>query len=65
MMQKFEYKTMEIKLDGFLTNTPFKAAAWEEELNVLGRQGWELVTRIERNREGYTTRALLMFKRSL
>ena len=62
-MKKFEYKTLEVKLDGFLSSTPFKAEEWEEDLNELGQQGWELVTRIERNKEGYTTRALLIFKR--
>ena len=62
-MKKFEYKTLEVKLGGVFTSTPFKADEWEKELNALGRQGWELVTRVERNREGYTTRALLIFKR--
>ena len=64
-MKKFEHKTLEVQLDGFLTSTPFKADEWEQELNALGQQGWELVTRIERNREGYTTRALLIFKREV
>ena len=65
VMKKFEYKTLELKLGGVFASTPFKADEWEDELNALGEQGWELVTRIERNREGYTTRALLVFKREV
>ena len=48
-MARWEYKTVEVKMKGWLQKK-LNPDEVDETLNELGRQGWELV-----NAEGWTT----------
>ncbi|MDR0858090.1 MAG: DUF4177 domain-containing protein [Oscillospiraceae bacterium] len=64
-MQNWEYRTESFKTDGFLggnLHTDF----FNEELNKLGKDGWELVSCFDTNESGGNTRLVIaVFKRPL
>lgn len=58
-MKKFQYKTITIPITAVVfTNKQFEkiAAEYEEQLNALGAEGWELILRNE---------SIFFFKREL
>lgn len=64
-MQKFEYYTYCYDTEGFMGGK-VDAAKLEQDLNELGRRGWELVTGTDTNQaNGYTRTIVFIFKRVL
>ncbi len=66
-MQQFEYKTYKIKVNNglFTKKDKLDLDAVEEEINLLGKKGWELVTQFSRQSNGFSQFAVLIFKRPL
>lgn len=57
----FEYKVINYVLKSGFTMNKFNSQAFEEELNKLGLEGWELVNAIPQA-EGYgATKAITLF----
>jgi hypothetical protein len=64
MRQKWQYKTIKVFAKGFLGGS-IDNNALEEELNDLGREGWELVTMVDTDFSGGGSREVIAaFKRS-
>ena len=64
-MQKFEYKTIKMKPKTSGFSQKLEDEKLVEEMNILGQDGWELVTLMD-NKTGGTTQAIvLIFKRPL
>ncbi len=60
---KWEYKTIKQPAGGF-TGGKFDGQEWDQKLNDLGQQGWELVTVFGTHRcHGQTRDVVAMFKR--
>jgi hypothetical protein len=60
----WEYKTVFLATKGFLGGK-LDPATFERELNVLGRDGWELVSVFDTNQyEGATRDVVAVFKRA-
>jgi|GEM_PF-2079439 len=66
-MQQFEYKTYKINLNNGLFSKKEKVNidSVEEEINVMGRKGWELVSHFARQNNGFSQFAVLIFKRPI
>ncbi len=64
-LDKFEYKTIELKEKGlFVTN--FKLEDLEDELNFQGEQGWELVSSFATDLDNNGKKeVVLIFKRRI
>lgn len=65
MTKGWEYKTIELAAHGFLGGK-IDRAKFEEMLNSLGAQGWELVSAFDTN-QGYgaTRDVIAIFKRPI
>ena len=65
-MRKFEYEVfkIELKTPTFGGKT-VKEAELKERLNQLGKDGWELVTKIDSHKDGSTDSVFLLFKREI
>ena len=65
-MKQFEYEVfkIELKTPTFGAKT-VKEAELKEGLNKLGQDGWELVTKIDNHKEGWTHSIFLLFKREI
>lgn len=62
-MARWEYKTIKLATTG-LVGGKLDTAAFDELLNRLGHDGWELVTAFDTNSfEGITRDAVANFKR--
>jgi len=64
-MQKFEYKTIKMKPKSSGFSQKLEDENLVEEMNVLGKDGWELVTSIDNKIGGSSISILLIFKRPL
>lgn len=63
-MAKWEYKTIKVKLTG-ITGGILDTEEFDYELNLLGSQGWELVSAFTTNASnGYSRDAIAVFKRN-
>lgn len=58
VMTRWEYR----RLDLDIADVP--KPAFEEALNALGREGWELVASLQHERHGYSHEVHLVFKRA-
>ncbi|MFO0665843.1 MAG: DUF4177 domain-containing protein [Polyangiaceae bacterium] len=56
-MHKFEYKRVTVDI------VEVEKATFEENLNALGKQGWELVSAFDRERGGNSKEVFFIFKR--
>ena len=62
-MDKFEYKTLFTNAKGFLGGK-INESKFQDELNELGKQGWELVSTVPSTQSYGNTRWLIsVFKR--
>ena len=66
-MQQFEYKTYTIPLKNglFSKKQDLETELIEDEMNLMGKKGWELVTHFARQKNGFSQYAVLIFKRPL
>ncbi|MCH2021366.1 MAG: DUF4177 domain-containing protein [Saprospiraceae bacterium] len=66
-MQQFEYKTYTIPLKNglFSKKQDLETEIIEDEMNLMGKKGWELVTHFTRQKNGFSQYAVLIFKRPL
>lgn len=65
-MRKFEYKTVKIEADILFWKDPsFDTDSLDASLNVLGAEGWELVTVQGATNEGTSWFFLYTFKREI
>lgn len=63
---KWEYKTIKIGVVGFFKGVDFNENEVTENMNKLGRVGWELVSSFDTNEgHGNTLHIVLIFKRPL
>ncbi|HTQ99047.1 MAG TPA: DUF4177 domain-containing protein [Candidatus Acidoferrum sp.] len=62
MSDAWEYKTIDYSETGFL-NGKLKMEPLEEQLNELGRMGWELVSAVGNARHGSSKGLVLILKR--
>ena len=62
-MERWEYKTIKIKMTGFTGGT-LEVEDFDYELNTLGTQGWELVSCFQTTGgQGYGKDAIAVFKK--
>lgn len=65
MQARWEYKTIELATHGFLGGK-LDRVKFEEMLNSLGREGWELVNAFDTNQgHGATRDVIAIFKRAV
>lgn len=64
-MQKFEYKTIKMTPKRAIFDQKLEDESLVEEMNVLGKEGWELVTSIDNKMGGTSKSIILIFKRPL
>ncbi len=64
-MQKFEYKTIKIKPKSAGFSQKLEDENLVEEMNIIGQEGWELVTSIDNKIGGSSISIVLIFKRVL
>ncbi|MFK8008069.1 MAG: DUF4177 domain-containing protein [Saprospiraceae bacterium] len=64
-MQRFEYKTIKMNPKRAAFSQKLEDEKLVEEMNVLGKEGWELVTSIDNKGGGTTMSIVLIFKRPL
>ena len=66
-MQQYEYKTLTVpfEIGLFSKKEDLDLNDIEEELNLMGKKGWELTTQITRLKNGFSQYAVLLFKRPL
>ncbi|WMX17339.1 MULTISPECIES: DUF4177 domain-containing protein [unclassified Aureispira] len=66
-MQQFEYKTLTVPLKStlFSKKIDLDMELIEDELNLLGRMGWELTTQFTRQKNGFSQYAVLILKRPI
>ena len=63
---KWEYKVIKIDTKGFFLGGEFDQNSFEQILNELGEQGWELVSAFDTNVEGGKSRHVVaMLKRPI
>ena len=63
---KWEYKTIKTDTTGFVVGGKFDQNSFEQLLNGLGEQGWELVSVFDTNVEGGKSRHVVaILKRPL
>ncbi len=64
-MQHWEYKTIKFKTSGFFSGGNLDQQEFEESLNELGFQGWELVSAVDTNKiHGTSNYIIAIFKRA-
>ena len=66
-MQQFEYKTYKINVNNglFTKKEKFDEKSIEQDINLLGKKGWELVTQFARQNNGFSQFSVLIFKRPI
>lgn len=66
-MQQFEYKTYSIPLKSglFSKKQAINLESLEDDINLMGKKGWELVTHFAQQKNGFSQYAVLVFKRPL
>ena len=64
-MERFEYKTITMKTEGFAGGL-LNVEEWDRNLNLLGNEGWELVSAFDTNQsQGSSRLAVAVFKRQI
>lgn len=64
-MEKWEYKSIKFETKGFMGGI-LEINDFDNKLNELGQQGWELVSTITTNQgQGYTREVIGTFKRKI
>lgn len=62
-LEMWEYRTIKVKFKG-ITGGILEISEFDEELNQMGSQGWELVSCFSSNSaNGYSREAIAVFKR--
>jgi len=64
-MQKFEYKTIKMKPKRTTFSMKLEDENLVEEMNVLGKEGWELITSVDNKIGGTLKASVLIFKRPI
>lgn len=65
MRKKFEYKTVSLKPESAMWSLKYDYSEIDKTLNLLGNEGWELVS-VESNAAGGTSIGLIYtFKREI
>lgn len=66
-MQQFEYKTFTVPLKKglFSKKQEMDVEILEDELNLMGKMGWELTSEFARQANGFSQYTVLIFKRPL
>ncbi len=65
MMVKYEYKTLYTDAKGFLGGKVDRSS-FQQDLNELGKEGWELVSSVSANQSYGSTRWIIsVFKRKI
>lgn len=64
-MKKFEYRTIKMEPESTFYRQDLDDESLMEEMNVLGREGWELVTTLDNKVGGTSLSIVLIFKRIL
>lgn len=66
-MQQFEYKTLTVpfKIGLFSKKEDLNLDEIEDQLNLMGKKGWELCSQITRQKNGFSQYAMLIFKRPI
>jgi len=64
MMEKYEYYTYVYNTEGWFGGT-VNVDRLGTEINRLGNLGWELVSSVPTNQDGYTRRIVCIFKRRI
>ncbi len=64
-MDRFEYKVMKLDIKTKLLGQEFDSAKFEEELNLLGGEGWELIGTTDLVTNGYTMSIVGTLKRKI
>lgn len=66
-MQQFEYTTYTITLKNnlFSKKPQLDTSKLEDTLNLMGKKGWELVSQITHQKNGFSLYAILFFKRPI
>lgn len=64
-MNQYEYTTytFSVKQTLFSKKVPLDLEKIEEEINLMGKKGWELCTQFSAQKEGWTQQVVLIFKR--
>ncbi|MDF1696257.1 MAG: DUF4177 domain-containing protein [Saprospiraceae bacterium] len=63
-MERIKYKTHTINLkNSIFSKRKIDGETLTSELNKLGEQGWELVTKVDSLTNGWTNNVVLIFKR--
>jgi hypothetical protein len=63
-VKKWEYTTVNVDLTGWI-GTSLDVPEFDAVLNAHGDQGWELVSVVGRESNGYTASVYAVFKREL
>lgn len=64
-MEKWEYKTIKVETKGF-SGGILQTENFEYELNIMGAQGWELVSCFDTNQSyGASREVVAVFKRKI
>ncbi len=65
-MKQFEYKNIEFEPSGkFIKSIRIDSSELENQLNEIGRNGWELVNSTDYSLNGYTQKIIMFFKREI
>lgn len=63
-MEQWEYKTLKFFTKGFFTGGTLDIKEFDNELNVMGSHGWELVSCFDTNQnQGSSKEVICVFKR--
>ena len=61
---QWEYKILKYEIDRGFIDVSIDEHKWEEEINILGKDGWELINSYSTNdTDGMTNHVLMTFKR--
>ena len=65
-MKQFEYKTLQFGPSGkWFKTVKMDDTELENQLNDMGKNGWELVNSIDHLKEGNTAKVIMLFKREI
>ena len=63
-MKKWEYRTIKLETTGWFAGGKLDEKKLDEHMNLLGRDGWELVSAFDTNQmHGASREVIVMFKR--
>jgi hypothetical protein len=65
-MKKWEFLTIKLETSGWLVGGNFNETKLDEYMNILGEDGWELVSAFDTNKnQGASKDIVAIFKREL